>query len=122
MSTATLVAEVDGVLHDLQVVDGGETFALVVAVEPSDESWTSGSVLVTGEVTAEPATAELRWDASPTAGVEDYSVFRRSPPTGEPFDPETDTPIADGIVTTAYDDEGLTDGDYEWQIYGRTSG
>lgn len=64
------------------------------------------------------STAQLTWSPSPTPGVVDYAVFRRSPPTGVPFSPATDTPIA--VVTgTSYDDQGLPTGSYEWQVFGR---
>ena len=49
-----------------------------------------------------------------------YLIFRRTPPTGEPFDPEVDVPIA--IVPPeqlTYDDEGLAEGEYEWQVFAR---
>jgi hypothetical protein len=71
------------------------------------------------DVTINGTTAELTWSASPTAGVADYQVFRRTPQTGDPFDPETDTPVATGITDLFYDDVGLDPGDWEWQVFGR---
>ena len=49
-----------------------------------------------------------------------YLIFRRTPSTGEPFDPEVDTPIAtvpNNQLT--YDDEGLAQGEYDWQVFAR---
>jgi hypothetical protein len=67
-------------------------------------------------------TAQLSWDASPTPGVVDYLVFRRTPQTGQPFDPKVDTPVATGITVTSYDDESLDTGNYDWQVFGRIPG
>lgn len=65
-------------------------------------------------------TATLDWDASITAGIDDYSVFRRTPATGEPFNPFVDIPVASGITATSYEDTGLDPGtEYEWQVFGR---
>lgn len=85
----------------------------------SSGSWTAGSELISAQVSSTGSTAQLDWDASPTANVQDYSIFRRTPPTGAAFDPETDTPIAAEVATTAYDDEDLAQGEYEWQVIGR---
>jgi hypothetical protein len=64
----------------------------------------------------------LEWDPSPTPGVTDYSVFRRSPQTGAPFDPTTDTPLASGILIEEYLDEDPPAGDYDYQVFGRIPG
>jgi len=49
-----------------------------------------------------------------------YLIFRRTPSTGEPFDPEVDTPIATVPSNQlTYDDEGLAEGEYEWQVFAR---
>jgi len=49
-----------------------------------------------------------------------YLIFRRTPPTGEPFDPEVDTPIATVPSNQlTYDDEGLAEGEYDWQVFAR---
>lgn len=49
-----------------------------------------------------------------------YLIFRRTPPTGEPFDPEVDTPIATVPSNQlTYDDEGLAEAEYEWQVFAR---
>lgn len=66
-----------------------------------------------------PGTATLTWTASTTPGVVDYIVFRRTPTTGDPFDPYSETPIATGITDTDYDDAGLAADTYEWQVFGR---
>ena len=60
--------------------------------------------------------------AGSVAGTEidtaEYWVFRRSPPTGESFDPEVDTPVATiEHPTTVYDDTGLSEGEHEWQVF-----
>ena len=68
-------------------------------------------------VTMVGTSAVLNATASPTVGVASYSVFRRSPATGAAFVPGVDTPIATG-VTLPYVDPSLTDGDYEWEIFG----
>lgn len=70
-------------------------------------------------VVVEGSTARLYWDPSPTPNVADYSIYRRTPQTGAPFDPIVDTPIATGVVGLTYEDTGLTGGDYDWQVFGR---
>jgi len=60
---------------------------------------------------------ELTWNASPTSGVTEYAVFRRTPQTGSPFDPESDTPIATTGSTT-YTDEDVPEGEYDYQVFG----
>lgn len=61
--------------------------------------------------------ATLTWSASPTAGVTSYDLYRRTPPTGVPFVPGSDTPVATG-VTSPYADSGLASATYEWQVFG----
>ncbi|HEU4864643.1 MAG TPA: hypothetical protein VFT76_00220 [Actinomycetota bacterium] len=84
-----------------------------------------GSIVLVGgdppglTVTIVGSTAQLDWNPSPSPGVVDYSVFRRSPSTGAPFDPTTATPIATGITATAYNDTNLPVGSYDWQVFGR---
>lgn len=71
-------------------------------------------------VSASGTTAILSWTASTTLGVLDYSIFRRSPPTGVPFNPRFDTPVASSVSATTYSDTGLTSNTtYEWQVFGR---
>lgn len=70
------------------------------------------------QVNTSPNTASLTWGASPTPDVDTYSVFRRSPPTGDPFDPDVDTPIATLVAALTYDDVDLEVGSYEWQVFG----
>ncbi len=49
-----------------------------------------------------------------------YLIFRRTPPTGEPFDPEVDTPIATVPSNQlTYDDEGIGEAEYEYQVFAR---
>ena len=46
-----------------------------------------------------------------------YLIFRRTPATGQPFDPEVDTPVAEVPSNQlTYDDENLGDADYEYQV------
>jgi hypothetical protein len=67
-----------------------------------------------------PTTATLTWDAAVLAGVTDYSVFRRTPSTGVPFDPTVDTPVASAVALLTYPATGLTPAtEYEWQVFGR---
>lgn len=61
--------------------------------------------------------AVLSWSSSPSSGVTTYDIYRRSPPTGAPFVPGVDTPVATA-VTSPYTDPGLTAGQYEWQVFG----
>jgi hypothetical protein len=61
---------------------------------------------------------ELSWDPSP-GDIIDYQVFRRTPQTGEPFNPTVDTPVATGITATSWTDESVESGDYDYQVYGR---
>lgn len=63
----------------------------------------------------------LTWDASPSA-VNDYAVHRRTPQTGEDFDPEDgSTEIARTGGTENYTDNNVTAGDYDYQVFGVTS-
>ena len=49
-----------------------------------------------------------------------YLIFRRTPSTGEPFDPEVDIPIATvPPEQLTYDDEGLAEAEYDWQVIAR---
>ena len=49
-----------------------------------------------------------------------YLIFRRTPSTGEPFDPEVDTPVAEvPPEQLTYDDEGLAEAEYDWQVFAR---
>ena len=55
---------------------------------------------------------------SAAAALLQYHIFRRSPQTGQPFDPEVDTPVA--VVnhpTTAYEDKDLPAGEYDTQVF-----
>lgn len=61
--------------------------------------------------------ATLTWSSSQSDSITSYDLYRRTPPTGEPFVPGTDTPVATG-VSSPYSDTGLTAGDYEWQVFG----
>lgn len=70
-------------------------------------------------VTVSGVTASLSWDTSSALDVLDYSIFRRSPPTGVAFNPRFDTPVAAGISATTYDDTDLDAATYEWQVFGR---
>jgi hypothetical protein len=58
---------------------------------------------------------DLTWDASPTAGVTEYSVRRRTGQTGEPIGEASE--IA-RTAATEYTDEGVADGEYDYQVYG----
>jgi hypothetical protein len=98
-----------------------------------DYSWSNTDVKVSGiafevvaaasfnpanlTVTPSGTTNALAWDAS--AGAIDYSIFRRTPPTGVPFVPGTDTPIASGVATLSYNDLGLSPATYEYEVFGR---
>lgn len=62
-------------------------------------------------------TATLTWSASQSDGVTGYDVYRRTTPTGVPFVPGVDTPIATN-VTSPYADSGLSVASYEWQVFG----
>ena len=63
---------------------------------------------------------ELSCDESPTAGVESYHWFRRTVPTGQPFDPEQDAPIAQTSGTSYFDEEGEAGNEY--QVFGSVPG
>ena len=65
-------------------------------------------------VDVDGAVATLTWTASPNAV--NYRVFRRSPQTGLPFDPNIDLQVGatDQLV---YIDSGLLNGTYDWQVY-----
>jgi hypothetical protein len=71
------------------------------------------------QVSVTGSTASLTWDASPSV-PDDYVIFRRTPQTGAPFDPEVDTPIG-STAALFFDDEDLSEGDYDWQVFGRSS-
>lgn len=71
------------------------------------------------ELSVTGADAALSWLVSPTGDVVDYSIFRRTPSTGAPFDPTVDTPVATGVTATSYADNGLAAGTYDWQVFGR---
>lgn len=60
--------------------------------------------------------AVLTWSSAPDNFVTGYSVFRRSGPTGAPFVPGVDTPVATG-VTSPYTDVGVGAGNFEWQVF-----
>lgn len=67
-----------------------------------------------------PTTASLDWATATLAGVVDYLVFRRTPPSGALFVPGTDTPRASGVIASAYNDTGLLAATaYEYQVFGR---
>jgi hypothetical protein len=71
------------------------------------------------QVSVTGSTASLTWDASPSS-PDDYVVFRRTPQTGDPFDPQVDTPVG-STSDLFFDDEDLPEGDYDWQVFGRSS-
>lgn len=102
---------------DAQWLFGGPRLPNVFSdVLPSDSFYNPVNFLVSMSL---GNTASLTWNASPTAGVTTYSIFRRTPVTGAPFDPTVDTPIATGVSGTSYSDTGLAIGtQYEWQVFG----
>jgi len=65
--------------------------------------------------------AALSSDNPPVDYVDkDYLIFRRTPSTGEPFDPNVDIPVATVPSTElSYIDENLPQGEYDWQIFAR---
>lgn len=91
---------------------------VMLEVEQIETHYSLGSAVVTA--TAEAGQdATINWGAAVETPLVDYEVFRRSPATGERFDPEADTPVATGITDTQYVDSGLDAGDYDWQIFAR---
>jgi hypothetical protein len=99
-----------GNLGNLWRIDNWQADAVTGPADPPNLT-----VIVTG------TTVALDWDASGAAGLVDYKVFRRTPPTGVAFNPNSDTPIATGITATNYDDTGRSvDTMYEYQVFGRT--
>lgn len=91
---------------DAEPVDAEVTHGLIVGHQAS----------VTLEAAAEAAHA-LAVSHQLAAVVTDpqYLIFRRSPQTGEPFDPEVDTPIATTTNLTYPDTPG--EGEYDYQVF-----
>jgi len=59
---------------------------------------------------------------SPTPGVTGYRWFRRTPPTGQPFDPGTDSALADTSGTEHVDGTVAVGTEYEFQVFGKVGG
>ena len=81
-------------------------------------TFTAGSVVHQKTISTAGSAEHLSWDESPTSGVVEYHVFRRSPQTGAVFDPDVDSPIA-VVEGLGHVDEGLDVAGYDWQAFGR---
>jgi uncharacterized protein YkwD len=70
-------------------------------------------------VSVEGTGLRLNWDESPTEGVGEYTVYRRTPPNGNVFDPNTN-PFATSSNTTYLDSTPVQGTQYEYQVFGST--
>jgi hypothetical protein len=120
---ATQTASISPVILSLSPV--AVTWSANVSATISPVTMTLTPVAITGSANDPPdlhvnvvsTTASLDWDASPSSPT-NYSIFRRTPQTGLPFNPNVDTPIATGVTALLYDDVGLAVGNYDWQVFG----
>jgi len=86
---------------------GGNTISAAPAFDP-----------VSLNVSANGSTASLSWPAAVMSGATHYDIFRRSGISTAAFNPNTDTRIARVPVSnTTYNDQGLTTGNYVWQVF-----
>lgn len=97
----------------------------ITVVEGAPPAEASGSVLAEGSLSS---TGHIQPKASGTVSAEGsltatgqapgvtYEIFRRTPQTGAPFDPQSDTPL-DTTVNTSYDDLDVEPGDYDYQVF-----
>jgi hypothetical protein len=115
-------ASVATVVTDTASLTDSTTVAVTAATTVTDTLTGVTFDPANAQVTIVGTTAQLTWDASPTEGVVDYWVFRRTPQTGAKFDPLVDTPAATGIEALEYDDADREPASYDTEVYGRIPG